>query len=74
MIRAENFVVDGRSLDAVAPAVGDQEIVDAPADVLLARVEAIAPPRILHRVRVEMAERIGKARIQQLVEFSALFV
>lgn len=41
MVRPENLGVNLRSGETLAQAVGDDEIVDAPAGVLLASVEAV---------------------------------
>ena len=44
MVGAVDFVVDAGRLDFVCQSVGDDEVVDAPAGVLLAGVEAVRPP------------------------------
>ena len=65
MVRAEDLVVNGRGLYGILQPVRDQKIVDAPARVLLPRMEAVAPPRIrAGEVRVSVAEGVGKARVQ----------
>ena len=54
---------------------GCQEVVDAPASVLLARLEAVGPPRVDALLRrVEVAEGVGEARLQQGGELGTLFV
>ena len=45
---------------------GNDKIVDAPARVLFPRVEAVAPPAVLHLVRVHHPEAVRKACRQQL--------
>ena len=58
-----------------AQAVGHEEVVDAPAGILLTRTEAVGPPRInVALVGVEVAEGIGKAALEQGGELVALFV
>ena len=44
MVGAVDFVVDGGRLYLRSEAVGDDEVVDAPAGVLFAGVEAVRPP------------------------------
>lgn len=54
---------------------GCQKVVDAPACVLLARLEAVGPPRVDAFLRgVEVAEGVGEARLQQGGELGSLFV
>ena len=40
-----------------------QVVVEAPADVLRLRLAAVAPPRVLLRVRVERAEHVDQAEL-----------
>ena len=59
----------------VAKAVGDEEVVDAPAGVLLAGTETIGPPGIdVPLVRVKIAEGVGEACLEQSGELGALFI
>ena len=44
MVGAVDFVVDGGRLYLRNEAVGDDELIDAPAGVLLACMEAVRPP------------------------------
>ena len=61
-------------LDPVGDAAGDEEVVDAPARILLASMEAVAPPAVLHLVRVDDAEAVGKARRQKFGHLGPLLV
>ena len=57
----------------VAKAVGDEEVVDAPAGVLLAGPETVGPPGIdVPLVRVKIAESVGEARLEQSGELGTL--
>lgn len=65
----------GRRAQLRAQAVGHQEVVDAPPRVLLARTEAVGPPRVhARRVGVEVAEGVGEACGEQLAELLPLLV
>ena len=75
MVGAGDFAVDRRGRDAVAQTVGDQKIVDAPADVLLPRAEAVAPPGICAgQLRIAKTKGVCKAARKQLREFPAFLV
>ena len=75
MVGAGNFAVDRRGRNAVAQTVGDQKIVDAPADVLLPRAEAVAPPGICAgQLRIAKTKGVCKAARKQLREFPAFLV
>lgn len=51
------------------------KIVNAPADVLFARVKAVRPPRIYSlSVGIEAAECIGKACCEKFGELAAFFI
>ena len=67
-------VVDLGGADAVCNAPGNDKIVDAPARVLFPRVEAVAPPAVLHLVRVHHPEAVRKTCRQQLGHFGALLI
>ena len=62
------------SVHLLAQSVGDDKIVDAPADVLLPGVEAVAPPGVFRRVGMLEAPGIGEAGGQQLGELAPLLV
>ena len=75
MVRPENLGVNLRPGETLAQAVGDDEIVDAPAGVLLAGLEAVGPPGIdVCLVRVEVTERVGETCVEQLLELGTLLV
>ena len=52
VVGAEDFGMDFGGGDPVLEGVGDEEVVEAPSDILLAGVEAVGPPGIFHLVRV----------------------
>ena len=64
-----------RILDLIDDTVGYDEVVDAPSGVVLAGVEAVAPPRI-HAlgVGVEAAPCVGEARFQNSSHLAAFFI
>ena len=73
MVAAVNVGKDAGRLDLFRCAVRAQEVVDAPAGVVLPRVEAVAPPRVgVRLVRMQGAERVREAGVQQLLELRAL--
>ena len=41
MVRAEDFVMDFSSVDAVFHGTGDEEVVDTPSRIALTRLEAV---------------------------------
>ena len=75
VVGAEDIAVNGGSGDFVRNAVGYQEIVDAPAGVILPGLEHIAPPGIgTGGVRVQIAEAVRKAAAEQHSEGFPFFV
>ena len=74
MVGAEDLPVDLGGGDPVCDPVRNEEVVDAPACVLLPGAEAVAPPAVLHLVRVQRPEAVGKARLQQLGHLGPLLV
>ena len=69
MVGTHDLVIDGSSRDLVSHPVGCQEIVDAPAGIILPCLEPVAPPGVGSRhIRVQMPEGIRKAGIQELAE------
>ena len=74
MVAAEYFGVD-RSVFQLRPEpVGDEEVVYAPARVLLSCTETVAPPTVGDLLRIQSSERICKAIVQQLCHFASFFV
>lgn len=64
MVRAKHVRQDFRRGDAPHERSGDPEVVDPPADIPLTRTTAERPPGIrIPLVRMEMAERVGEARV-----------
>ena len=74
VVAAQDTGVDLRVGDLGHQTVGDHEIVDAPAGILLPGLEAVRPPRIFHPVRIERAEGVAEATGQQVGELLALLV
>ena len=52
MVRAEHLVVDLGGADLICDALRDDKVVDAPARILFAGMETVAPPAVLHLIRV----------------------
>ena len=74
MVAAEYFGVD-RSVFQLRPeSVGDEEVVYAPARVLLSCTETVAPPTVGDLLRIQSSERICKAMAEQLSHLVALFI
>ena len=74
MVGAEDIGMDSGIDQAFAQTIGNDEIVDAPAGILLAGLKTIRPPGILHLVGIFKAEGVGEAIGQQLAELGALLV
>ena len=75
MVAAEDLVVDRRLLDLRRKAIGNEEVVDAPACIRLTRLAKIRPPCIDARlVGVERTERVGEARYEKLRHLLAFLV
>ena len=75
MVGAHDVAEDVGRLEAGQEAFGDEEVVDAPAYVLLAGAEAVAPPCVgAFNVAVDVAEGVGKAGGLELAHLFALLV
>ena len=74
VVAAEDVGKDAGISNVRHQAVADDEIVDAPAYVLLTGLEAIGPPGILHLIRIEGAEGVLEAAGQKTAEGVALLV
>ena len=74
MVAAEDVAVDLGVVEALTQTVGDDEVVDAPAHVLLTGLETVRPPRILHLLRVLVTEAVRKAAGQQVAELLTLLI
>ena len=75
MVAAENLVVDSGADEAVIHPLRGQEVIDAPACVLLSGTESVAPPAVgSFQVWMEMAERIRETARQELCHLFPLLV
>jgi len=75
VVAAVDFGVDAGSYEAVLQPGGAEPVVDAPAGVLLAGMEAVGPPGVdVGLVGVEVAEGVDEASLEQLGELRALLV
>ena len=74
MVRTEDLGVDFRVLHPLRQSVGEEEVVDAPPGVLLARMKAVRPPGVGHLRGVEAAEGVGEAACEQRRHLLALLV
>ena len=74
MVAAHDFGVDFGVFDVLQEALGGDEVVDAPARVLLAGTEAVAPPRVGDLIGIEGSEGVDEALAEQGGEFLAFFV
>ena len=61
VVAAEDVGMDAGIGKAGTQALGDEEVVDAPAGILLACLEAVGPPRVGDLVGVEGAEGVEEA-------------
>ena len=69
MIGSQNIGVNGCRGDFLRQTVGNQEIVDAPASVVLPGVKAVAPPAVdTGGIGILETEGVCKARFQKLAE------
>ena len=74
VVGAKDIGMDLGIVETLAETVGDDEIIDAPAGILLTGLETIRPPGIFHLVRILEAEGVGKAIGQQLAELGSFLV
>ena len=75
MVAAEDVAADAGVAYVVGDCVAYQEVVDAPAGVVLAGIKAIAPPAVdALDVGVCRTPGIGKAGVEQLGKLAALLV
>ena len=75
VVAAVDLAQDGCAFDLLSNAIGDQEVVDAPAGVVLASVEAVAPPAVsAGHVGMAIPKCIGKACVQQLSKAFSLLI
>ena len=74
MVRTENFVVDAGGGNPGTQALGNHEVVDTPADVLLAGLEAVGPLGILDLVGIEHTPRVHEPGTQPIGKLSAFLI
>ena len=74
MVAAEDIGMDAGIGQAVTQAVRQEEIVNAPAGILLSGLESVRPPGVGHLLRVEEAEAVRKAAAEQRGELLALLI
>ena len=74
MIRPLHRVQDPAVRESVPQPVGNDKVIDPPADILLPGTEAVAPPGISDFLRVQVAERVRKAGLEQFRERCPLLI
>ena len=75
MIAAEHIVMEYHIFDFVLDVIGRDKVVDPPSCIILPGIEPVAPPGIgPFPIRVKMAEGIGEAGLQQLLELRPFLV
>lgn len=74
MIGAENVRHDLSALDTVLGPIGNQEVINAPANIPRPCICHVCPPRVFNFIRVQIAECINKSKIQQAGELFTLLV
>ena len=63
VVGAEDLLVDRRALDPVTELLGDDEIVDTPADVPITRLHTVGPPAVLiGGIRIQQPDGIAEAQ------------
>jgi len=72
MVGMPRFGQNHRAFQSGFQRLADQNVIDAPAFVVRARVAEIAPPRVMVRVFVEMAEAVDESFVDENVEPVAL--
>ena len=70
MIRAEDVVVDKGPFHPAAfdQIARDEKIIDPPADVPLAGLEAIGPPGVLHGIRIKVPKSVHITAVDDAVQ------
>ena len=75
MVGTQDVGMDLGTTELVVEGSGGDKIVDTPAGILLASLEAVGPPGVdAFLVGIEIAEGVGKAGSQQVGELGAFFV
>src|SRR5579883_2584452 len=68
MIRTGNFAMDERALELGTQCRGNQKVINAPANVALARAAHRAPPGVMPAAALEFAERVNEASLHKGIE------
>ena len=68
MVAAANLALHDGRRRAGGEGRRGQHVVDAPADVALARAGAVGPPTVVAGALLEMAKRVHEARVEKLAE------
>ena len=74
MVAAHDVGVYFGVLNMLQQTLGGDEVVDAPAGILLAGMEAVAPPGVGDLVGIERAEGVDESLGEELAEFLALLI
>src|SRR5690242_3846041 len=74
MIASHDVSVDLRRLDRLAQSLGDEEVVDSPANVARPRVGEVTPPAVVAVTLLEEAQRIDEAGIDEVLESLPLLI
>ena len=74
MVGTENLIVNAGGGNPPAQALGNYEVVDTPADVLLAGLEAVGPPGLLDLVGIERTPRVHEPGTQPIGKLSAFLI
>ena len=75
VVRTEDIGEDGGVFNAVGEAVADDVVVDAPAGILLPRLEAVGPVGVgFDGFRVKVTESVSEPRFKEFRELSSFLV
>ena len=75
VVRTEDIGEDGGVFDAVGESVADDVVVNAPAGILLPRLEAVGPVGVgLDGFRVKVTESVSEPRFKEFRELSSFLV
>lgn len=74
VVAAEDVVEDVGAAQLRQQTLTDEEIVDAPSDILGACLKSVAPPRVSHFVGMKVAEGVHKSALKHVVHGRALLV
>ena len=74
MVATEYLSMNSGIVETLEQTIGDHEIVDTPAGILLAGLETVGPPGVFHLFRILIAEGICEATGQQVAELLTLLI